>query len=120
MQLAILENRNLKVSLDRGEKDLIHRLLDRHCGNDLTLLDDLLDQTGLLGNAKLYQVSADAIGALTCAPIVTDLLEWNDDGSIKEVGNVWWFTAYEARNFAEDFLRQGHVIFQYADATKMN
>ena len=114
MHTTITKNKNLAIIMDHGDQELVKDLLERHGGNDDAFLYDLLDTTGWLGNAKLFPVHPVDIGALTCAPIVADDVIYDDDGTVRVIGNVYWYPQYEWRHFGEQLLKHEHVIFQLA------
>lgn len=114
MKHEILPNGNLRLSLEKGERDDVQAILDNENLDEHGQLADLLDHFGLIGNAVLLPLLPSAIGALTDAPIVTDRFEHGDDGTILDIGNVWWHERYAVESFLEVLLREGAVVFQAA------
>jgi hypothetical protein len=67
-------------------------------------------------NGHLHPVEPEDVGALTDAPIITDDMEYADDGARIVRGRVWWFPDYCIRDPMEELARKGRVIFQAAPA----
>jgi hypothetical protein len=110
MQYQILDNGNLKISVD-GTDDIesLNDMYDQ-LGEEL-FLAELLEKTGWRQNGQLYEVMPEWIGALTDAPIITDRLEYDDSGSADEIGNIWWYSEYESKSWVEILLNDGSVVF---------
>lgn len=81
---------------------------------DHDVLSSMLDYFGFMGNAQYIPILPEDIGALTDAPMFTDELQLQDDGSRDVVGAVWWYPAYETRDFGEELLTAGQVTFTLA------
>lgn len=107
MQLQHARNGNLIFIAESSDETMIDDLLDRHEGNDLGFLRDLLDLTGWSGNGVLRAVRPIDIGALTDAPIVTDGFPTDTTG-----GTIWWYPNYMVRHLGEELKRHKQVIFQ--------
>jgi hypothetical protein len=63
-------------------------------------------------------VAPETIGALTDAPIVSDDVGYDDDGTINHVGRVWWFPNYMVENPVETLATTGRVVFTLAGAAR--
>lgn len=107
-------NGNLKFEMEPADIDQIELMLERHGGNDLAFLHDMLDSFGFLGNGQLYPIYPEDVGALTDAPLLSNEVEYLEDGGRLVRGDVWWYLAYERFNFAEELLTQGAVTFTRA------
>jgi hypothetical protein len=61
-------------------------------------------------------VEPEWIGALTDAPILSDGLNYPDDGGPAVVpgSSVWWFPDYMVRDPWEELAREGRVVFTLA------
>lgn len=105
MKLSILPNGNLEVSItDEDPEDILSNMR----GDDWTRMFE--EQ---IGNG--YEiVCPEDIGALTCAPIVSDDVVYHDDGKREVLGRVWWFPNYQVEDPAETLAARGKVVFQYA------
>lgn len=115
MQYAILENGNLRFTLEEADVEDVTDILEARGDQDHVLLADLFEHTGWTGNGELYSVlPQDVPGALTDSPIISDDVEFKDDGSVEVRGNVWWFPNYQIRNFCRDLLEDRQVIFTAA------
>lgn len=55
---------------------------------------------------------------MTDAPIITDNLTIEDDGTPVVNGNVWWFPGYEVKSFAEELIEKGSITFTAAPENK--
>ncbi|MDO5947978.1 hypothetical protein [Burkholderia cepacia] len=106
-------NLTFLIENDR-DREILEDIKDRVGGNDVRFLDDMLDQLGFLGNAKLFGIAPVDIGALTDAPMLSDAIDLQDDGSIVVLGNVWWYPNYQVEDFAERLIKRGSVTFQAA------
>jgi hypothetical protein len=111
MQYTILENGNLQLTLEDNEVADVEDLLEKASDRDHGFLCELLDYAGLSTNGHLYPVLPHQVGALTDAPIISDEVVYEDDGTVNVPGKVWWFPGYELRSFAEELLRDQQVIF---------
>lgn len=104
---------NLLITLDDGEEarqDLIE-IIER-AGDTDTILTDLLDASGYLGNNW-----CETTGALTEAPILAYGLIYDEDEEIDEpidYEKVWWYPDYQISSFAEELLTKGKVVFKKA------
>jgi hypothetical protein len=65
-------------------------------------------------NGNLHQVQPEWIGALTDAPILTDDLSFDDDGTPRIEGRVWWFPSYQVIDPMEELTCKGRVEFTLA------
>jgi hypothetical protein len=65
---------------------------------------------------QLYFVQPEDIGALTEAPILTDDLVYEDNGSCTVHGKIWWYPSYAVSDPFEELKNRGRVIFTYAPA----
>lgn len=89
-------------------------MLARAKHEDHRVIAGLLNSTGWMPNGKLYQVQPETIGALTDAPIFSDEVKFDDDGTPKFIGNIWWFPNYQIESFAETPIKDGRVVFDKA------
>lgn len=115
MHHVIEQNGNLTFHVGKGREDL-EDIRARVGGDDVQFLSDALDTFGFVGNAVLYPVQPENVGALTSAPMLSDDVDHLDDGGIMVRGRVWWYPAYELKDFAAELLEHGKVTFQLAPA----
>jgi len=114
MNFEITKNGNLRFIMPPEEKKDIAELFEKCTHTDHGFLADLLEYAGWPGNGMLYTVRPEWVAALTDAPIVSDEVVYEDDGTVNVLGSVWWFPGYEMRSFAEELLRDGEVLFTAA------
>ncbi len=114
MHTQIEPNGNLTFIMPAGTVDDIENLMARHGGNDEAFLVDLLDTFGFSGNAQFTSILPEDVGALTCAPMLSDDVDYLEDGSRAVRGDVWWYPDYQLRHFGEVLLRDGRVTFTKA------
>lgn len=105
---------NLQFIAEPDDIEHLQLLIQRHGGDDLGFLADMLDHYGFSGNNRLHSINPEDVGALTCAPLVTDELDVLDDGRRRVRGEVWWYPSYEVSSFAEVLIREMKVAFQKA------
>jgi len=60
-------------------------------------------------------VPPEDIGALTAAPIVSDDILRNEEGSVVEVGRVYWYPDYAVRDEIEELRKDLVLVFQGAE-----
>jgi hypothetical protein len=113
MKFEILPNKNLKLELQRGDRKDIRELVKSN-PDDRGFLAELLEHTGWEPNGSLFLLKPEDVGGLTEAPILTDDMSIEDDGSVTVHGNVWWYPSYMLHHFGEELLKDGYVIFPYA------
>jgi hypothetical protein len=52
------------------------------------------------------------VGALTDAPILSEDVDTDDQGNVRSVGIVYWYTEYEVRDPVEQLLQNHFIIFR--------
>lgn len=114
MKHVITPNGNLEITCEDSEKEELQDILDSTYHRDHGFLAEMLEYAGWSTNGKLHPVMPEWIGALTDAPIVSDDVVFNDDGSHDVPGKVWWFPSYELESFAETLIKTGRVLFRAA------
>lgn len=114
MQINILENGNLEMILESGDKDEIAAMTKRDIHLDHGVLSEILDHFGFLGNGQFSAVMPEVVGGLTDSPIIVDNFELDDSGNPISVGNTWWFPNYMVESFAETLIETGRVVFTAA------
>ena len=78
-----------------------------------------LDADSKLGEVIEWQpgngwswVRPEEIGALTDAPILSDDIEYDDEGEVVRVGVVYWFPQYDVADPVAQLLASGSVEFE--------
>ena len=54
----------------------------------------------------------EEIGALTDAPILSDDIEYDDEGEVVRVGVVYWYPQYDVADPVAQLLASGSVEFE--------
>ena len=86
---------------------------------------NIREQRDTLGiNAALYalledhlcggweMVPPEDIGALTAAPILSDEISRDDQGSVTQAGRVYWYPDYQVRDEIDEIRRNHVLLFQ--------
>jgi hypothetical protein len=60
-------------------------------------------------------VRPEDIGALTGAPILSEDLDTDDHGHVRNVGQVYWYPEYDVRDPVAQLLEHGYVEFVRGD-----
>lgn len=114
LQHIIEPNGNLTFIADAKNLEDLQGIKDRVGGNDVGFLAQMLDEFGFVGNAQLWGISPEHIGALTEAPMLSDDVEHDDEGNVHVRGKVWYFPDYMVVDFAQKLLDEGRVTFRVA------
>lgn len=121
MYFNVLSNGNLEIGvLDSDESrallaDLVEATASRPTSNTEDLfLSELLEATGWQPNGRLYLVPPELVGALTDSPILSDELDYPDEGPLR-VGACWWYPQYENSSIVQVLQNEGKVVFSAAD-----
>jgi hypothetical protein len=106
-------NGNVTFVLDADDADLVERFRGHEYSNiDHGVLASLLDHFGFQGNAIYMPILPENVGALTDAPMFTNEMDVRDDGSVSVTGDIWYYPAYEMRDFSEILMTEGKVTFK--------
>lgn len=101
-----VENGQLHIRLDPDAREEVEELLEKpvdqafseliewHLSNGWTLLDP------------------GDVGALTESPILSQDVQWDEDGNILSVGRVYWFPEYQVKSEIQELLEHGEVVFR--------
>lgn len=115
MQVIQENNGNVTFVLEGDDADQIDRFCDQAQRNlDHEVLSSILDYFGLIGNAQYLPVMPEHVGALTDAPMFTDEVVYQEDGTCQACGTVWWYPGYEGDFFANTLRATGKVTFTKA------
>lgn len=101
-----VEDGQLHIRLDPEAREEVEELLDKpvdqafaelieyHLANGWTLLDP------------------EDVGALTASPILSEEVQYDEDGNIASVGRVYWYPEYQVKSEIEELLEDGEVVFR--------
>ena len=110
VDLEKTEDGDLRIVLNDSGRASIAEIVeerDRY-GIDAALYALLEDH---LGNGW-EMVPPEDIGALTSAPILSDEVVRDEEGSVVEVGRVFWYPDYQVRDEIEEPRMKMAVVFQ--------
>lgn len=116
MKTETIESGDLLILADADDRELLAELYaderQGYPGADQAVREALRERCGL------ESVAPEWIGALTDAPILSDLVEFPDRGEpyVPEGAKVWWFPDYMIRDPWEELCRFGRVTFKLAPA----
>jgi hypothetical protein len=112
LELTKLANGNLQISAD-----------DAYCLEIKQMQADW-DRRGVDADSRLAEVleyylangwewlRPEEIGALTSAPILSDDVERDDEGTVVKTGKVYWYPQYQVADPIEQLIDNGSVIFE--------
>lgn len=106
---------HLCLQAEPEDFSMLEELFNRVGHDDDLFLAELLEATGWQANGVLHQVAPEAIAALTCAPILSNDVTHEDDGTLSVLGSVWWYPDYAVRSMSDQLTRKGQVVFTLAD-----
>lgn len=113
MERILEKNGNLTFKIG-DSRETLQDIKDRVGEDDVQFLAEMLDVCGFSGNGVLYPIAPEDVGGLTDAPMMSNGVEFPDEGGRIVYGDVWWFPNYQLENFANTLLEQGHVTFRAA------
>lgn len=122
MKYKILPSGNLQFSIDKDcaqrlmieDIEILQDIKDTCQGDDIASLVELLEAYQWRGNGNLYDVFPDDVGALTDAPMLSNEVDFCEDGEIIVVGIVWWYPDYAVSNWLDVLIKNGNVVFTKA------
>lgn len=110
VEFNIQENGNLHITLLPEAREDVQEIAS---SQELTADNKLAEVIEWhLGNGWSFVPPEDA-GALTDAPILSDDIEYNDQGKAT-VGTVYWYPEYEVKDPVAQLLENGFVDFTQA------
>jgi hypothetical protein len=83
------------LSQDKGDYNTFYELLEEHLTNGLEW------------------INPDDLGAMTDAPILSDVVERDEDNKITSCDYVWWYPNYQVSSPLDELKENGRVIFTY-------
>jgi hypothetical protein len=107
----ITPNGNLEITVDEELQKELQEMDDGEIQADTTLHDVF---EPLLSNSELTWTNPEDIGALTDAPILSDVMI-DDDEDVPEDAHFWYYDNYALRSPLEDLARDGKTVFQLTD-----
>jgi hypothetical protein len=113
MNIEILENGNLKLSLESD--DDIEKLKSDYGKYYNWAIADFLEPYSCNGGYVFFEAGdGNPFVGLTDAPCIAEQLDYLDDGTIEIIGNFWYYDDYMIKSFIEELLEDGKVIFTLA------
>jgi len=108
LKLEIMENGDLKISLTEDGKEEAEDGIDYNKFYDYW--DDIQGNSEWLYASDLGDLN---IGLMTSAPGVVDGINYVDPGEyeIYDDSNIYWYSSYEIKDFTEELVKNGYVIF---------
>lgn len=105
---------HLCLQAEPADRDMLDDLTARVGHHDTLFLHELFEETGWSSNGQLRLLSPESVGALTDAPIVTDDMTFENDGSTTVPGQVWWFPEYAVVSLSDKLRKNGAVTLTLA------
>lgn len=109
----ILENGNLKISLDgeNGRFELFD-LMDKRCAECLSDDNIFIELIEYQLENGWQLLDSSQTGDLTDSMILSDNAPFNDHGDLEDIDyNKWWFPQYVYDSYVEDLFVKGFVIW---------
>jgi len=103
-----LPNGNLRITLLEDERESVEEIAAQEITADNKLAQVIEWQ---LGDGWSF-VRPEDIAALTEAPILTEEIETNDQGTVLRVGTVYWYPQYDVSDPVAKLLENGYVDFE--------
>lgn len=107
-EFETLPNGNLRIRLLEEERGSAEEIAAQQIAADSKLAQVIEWQ---LGNGWSF-VRPEDIGALTEAPILTEEIDTDDQGTVLKVGTVYWYPQYDVSDPVAKLLENGYVDFQ--------
>lgn len=112
MQAITENNGNVTFVLEHDDGEMLECFEQQPSRNmDHHVLACMLDYFGFLGNARYMPIMPEDIGAMTDAPMFTNDLVYTDAGKTDVTGEIYYYPAYELKNFSEVLRTKGRVTF---------
>jgi hypothetical protein len=101
---------DLRLHLSSDGREELKEFMARAHNLDHDVLADMLERHA--ANGLYYPINSEfTFVGLTSAPVITDDLHHDDDGTEHVRGNLWWFERYQIESFAQTLLANGEVVF---------
>lgn len=113
MDITILENGNLKLSLSPDEREEVAERLEQ-VGEDLVLVE-LTEPYWTNGGFQAFDAgNGKPFVGLTSAPCIAESMSHDDDGEPSIEGRLWWFPDYAVRSAVQELVEKGEVEWPIA------
>lgn len=114
MNIEILENGNLKLSLEFDDIEEINYQKSLDSADDC-IISVLLEPYSCNGSYAFFDAGdGNPFVGLTDAPCIAEQLDYLDDGAIEIIGNFWYYDNYMIKSFIDELVELGEVIFTLA------
>src|SRR5260221_678367 len=100
-------NGNLRIKLLEEARADVQEMASKELDADSKLAQVIEWQ---LANGWSF-VRPEDVGALTDAPIITEDIDTDDQGNVRNVGTVYWYPQYDVRDPVTQLLENGYVEF---------
>ena len=107
-EFDILQNGNLRIRLLEDQRASVEEIFAQEITADNKLAQVIEWQ---LGNGWSF-VRPEDIGALTEAPILSEEIDTDDQGPVREVGTIYWYPQYDVSDPVAKLLEKGYVDFE--------
>jgi hypothetical protein len=101
------EDGSLRISLIESERGEVEALRDMPTADALAELFEYQTSNGW------EWIRPEETGDLTDAPMITDHVDRDDQGSIVKIAHVWFDNNYMVRDPIDHLLRDGSIVFDY-------
>lgn len=113
MDILILENGNLKLSLSSDEKEEVAERLEQ-VGEDLVLVE-LTEPYWANGGFQAFDAgNGKPFVGLTSAPCIAESMSHDEEGEPSVEGRLWWFPDYAVRSAVQELVEKGSVEWPLA------
>ncbi len=104
-------NKNLVITLNKGHKTELKEIITNKDWNWNTKWYEAIEQQLCNGWTEILP---EQVGALTDSPILSESVEYDDNGDVESIGDSWWFPNYMIEDPLETLYKTGQVIFAFA------
>lgn len=117
--MHILDNGDLEIQLTPEGKVILEENLETGEGAEFTMWNTDWDSIfselfeDIFGNSDWDILRPEDIGVLTNAPIIGYGVDTDDDGSLTDVLDVFWFPNYQVEDPLEILYNEGKVVFTH-------
>ena len=113
MDITILENGNLKLSLSPDEREEVAERLEQ-VGEDLVLVE-LTEPYWTNGSFQAFDAgNGKPFVGLTSAPCIAESMSHDEEGEPSVEGRLWWFPDYAVRGAVQELVEKGSVEWPLA------
>ena len=113
MDITILENGNLKLSLSPDEREEVAERQEQ-VGEDLVLVE-LTEPYWTNGSFQAFDAgNGKPFVGLTSAPCIAESMSHDEEGEPNVEGRLWWFPDYAVRSAVQELVEKGSVEWPLA------